>query len=404
MSAQGAFSARTMAVLVLVAVFAASVFVTLASFAPEWNSGQDGRAHALSRSATGYAAIVQLARATGEAAMVSRRVDPKLSFVVLTPEAPIALDEIDRRAWGAALIVLPKWYAAPDPAHRGWVTLAGMAKPEYLVQVLDEAAPKARLTRSEGQACVQLRFLGESAANAPLTTGPITGLQTLIGDDLEPVVVTADRRVIVARTPPRKDGPDIYVLSDPDFLNTQGVANADTARAALAMLDFLRHADTPLVFDVTLNGFENTRSLMRMALSPPLLAATLCLVAVAGLLGWRAAVRNGPAVAPERAIALGKRALAENAAALIGNSGRAPRMGWAYAQINGAKAAERYAPARGEREDLVPFLDRMGARRGASEKYSDLAAEASAAETRAQLLAAAQKLHAWMKEMLRASV
>ena len=135
------------------------------------------------------------------------------------------------------------------------------------------------------------------------------------------------------------------MLADPDFLNTQGISDIDTARLGMAMLNLAR-SDNGVVFDVTLNGLETARNLLRLALTPPLLGATLSLLAAAALLAWRSIMQIGAADRPGRAIALGKRALAENSAALIRIAGREHTMGWRYAVLTGATAAEQIGAPR----------------------------------------------------------
>ena len=54
-------------------------------------------------------------------------------------------------------------------------------------------------------------------------------------DDLEPFLVDGEGRMVLARL----SGSGVYVLSDPDFLNTQGVANLERARTGVAILQAL---------------------------------------------------------------------------------------------------------------------------------------------------------------------
>jgi hypothetical protein len=96
--------------------------------------------------------------------------------------------------------------------------------------------------------------------------------------------------VLVMREEPRT-----YVLADPDLLNTQGLKTLNGAKTAVALLDLIRARDTPVIFDLTQHGFTRPRSLLRLALEPPLLGATLVLLALAILAGIQAAVRFGPA-------------------------------------------------------------------------------------------------------------
>jgi hypothetical protein len=403
---RGAFSMRVALALVFVGVFSFSAFMALSAFAPELARGDDGRSHALSRSAIGFSGAVILARARGDVVNVRRGARGQASppLVVFTPETPPSADEVINRAYFGRLVVLPKWRAAPDMMHRGWVRRFGLYDSESLDPFFEEFAPNARIERVEGTGRPLLSYTYDEigpSAGAVLRAGAIESLQYLAGKVFEPVVTDSEGRIVLGRIY-YEDEP-IFVLADPDFLNNFGLADRDTARAGMAMLDLLRQRDAPFAFDVTLNGFERSRSLLRLALAPPFLAATLCLAAAAALMGWRAVSHGGPKAHEERAIALGKRALADNSAALLRIARRGHRMGWGYAQLIAAEAAARIGFSRSESSETIALLDRIGARHGLTRRYSELAAEASAAETPAAMLAAARELHAWKEEIIRAT-
>jgi hypothetical protein len=153
----------------------------------------------------------------------------------------------------------------------------------------------------------------------------------------------------------------------------------------------------PVVLDVSLNGLASGRNLLKLALSPPFLAATLCAVAAAALAGWQAAVRFGPRMRTGRAVALGAEALTENAAALIRMSGREHRMAARYAALVEARTARGVsAPADG----TASYLDGLGRRRPGLARWSELQAQAGAAKTREALLDAARRIHAWRREVV----
>jgi hypothetical protein len=290
----------------------------------------------------------------------------------------------------------------PMPNHPGWVQRMDIAPDRAVSAILSEIAPKAGIARAESATRPTVRFdrtspLGPKGST--LQAGNIPSLQTLYGEGLTPVVVAEDGRMILAQIADRP----VYVLADPDFLNTQGIADIANARVGMAVLDALRGDSEAIVFDVSMNGFARQRSLMRLAFQPPFLAATLSLAAAAALLAWRAVARSGPQAPPRRAIALGKRALAENSAALIRLARREHKMGGGYAMMTGAGLLELFGLGRSEGDEIIAVLDRVGAAQGVEARFSDLAKEAAAAQTGAQVLNAARKLHSWKEEMLRAT-
>jgi hypothetical protein len=400
--ARGGFSPTVMIAMVLVGVFSFAAFITLSAFAPELSSGRDGRAHALSNSAVGFAGAVRLARATfGDVVSVGRRVNDPTRYdglVVLSPEHGFSPEALGPAMGASTLIVLPKWAVMPDLLHRGWVLRAGAYDPAQVSAMVGDFAPGAVVAQAEGVVTPRLTdYYSQGVA-----TGPIQSLQTISGAGLTPIVVDQEGRPIVVRVDAYEDQ-DVYILADPDFLNTQGVANLATARAGMSILQRVHTRGQPIVFDVTMNGLGSSRSMLRLAFEPPFLGATLAIAVAAGLLGWRAASRAGPAAPRRRAIALGKAALADNSAALLRLTGRARKLGPGYARLIGAQLAEELSGARKDEAEAAAWLDRVAAANGVEGRFSELARQAEAAKSSIQVLEAAQKLHAWKQEMERAT-
>jgi hypothetical protein len=306
----------------------------------------------------------------------------------------VTREHLDRFRGYATLIILPKWSTSPLAEHPGWVTRHSAESESTVLEPLAEIAPHAKLLREKGSArfTVQVNNIGHQS-------GEITELQSLSGGELISLVQTSGGRTLLAQVANRKD---VFVLADPDFLNTQGIADRNTADAALAMIQTI-YEEGPIAFDVTLNGLETARNLLRVALTPPLLGATLALFAAAALLAWRVIMQTGPRVRQGRAIALGKRALAENSAALIRLAGREHTMGWRYAALTASTAAEQIGTARTESAETFAMLDRVGVTQGLSTSFSALASEAANARNPAEVTAAARQLYSWTEEMLRAT-
>jgi hypothetical protein len=288
------------------------------------------------------------------------------------------------------LIVLPKWSTTPDPGHLGWVQKEGLLPADQVTSILQRTM---KLTRRDG--LTQPVLDGPFVGAAPYPLGPIDHLQTLDpGQDRVLMADEAGRAVLVqldART---------TVLSDPDILNNQGLASVDTAQAATAILDACRGAQGPVVFDVTLNGFKRSRSVLRLALEPPFLGATLCALAAALLMGAHAAVRFGAPAPDAAALALGKAALVENAAVLIELAKREPAMASRYVDVVRRAAVKALGlPAATTAARIDRALDAATPPTGAS--FSTLAAEAVTVRTGADLLDLARRLHRRRLEITR---
>ncbi len=398
-SAGGPFTARTGLFVALVGVFAFCALAVLGAYAPDLRGGDNGGAHALSRSAIGYAGIVRALKLQNEPVLVNRAPTARAEgagLMVVTPSP--AADEDDVAGLGFAgpvLIVLPKWFAPPDPHHRGWVAKGVLVEPRLLPKTALMADPG--LVRARGVSRPMLRALGRPfRLGATIVEGPVDRLQTLSPKGWRSVLIDQSGATVLARAPDRP----IFLLTDPDLLNTHGLENLDTLGSALTLLRALRAGDGPIIFDVRLNGLGRGRSVLRLLFQPPLLAVTLCLAAAAGLAGVQAACRFGPIRRRPRAIALGKQALVDNSAALIRMAGRESHMAGRYALATRDLAARAVgAPRDLVGSALVAFLDRIGDQRGAVGRLSTLSEAAALASDRDSVTAASRKLFQWRQGM-----
>ena len=395
------FSVRTVLALILVGVFSLSALAVLSAYAPDLRNGDDGGAHALSKSAVGFAGTARLLRDSGLPVVLSRgplHQGSENGLLILTPQPSQDAEAIAAvHHDGVTLIVLPKWAVTPLPRKPAWVQAQQFFPTEFVARPLDvDGKPSAEVARRQAVAAPRLRRPNGALVGANLA--PVAGLQTLSGEDWVPVIVDEHQRAVLAMHAKTR----VYVLSDPDLLNTHGLTRLENARAAVRMLRTIWPHDGPVIFDLTLPGFSRPRSLMRLMLEPPLLGATLALLAAAGLVAYQAMVRFGPAKQSGRAIALGKLALADNSAGLIRLAGREHHMAGPYALLVRAAVTRAIgAPRNLEGAELDAFLDRLGATVGTGTAYTALAAEARAARTPGDLLRVARNLHRWKLEMTR---
>jgi hypothetical protein len=414
---KGLFSPKVVLGMIVAGVFAFSAFVVLSTYAPDLQSGDNGRAHALSRSAIGYGGMVRLLRNLGEPVIVSRRdlrrEEPAL--IIFTPESNLSRDAYVKAAQlsSRTLVVLPKWTGGLDPRHPGWVGGLEPVVPRDLAGLLKAIGiPKASTTIDKDAAPQRLIGAPDSPAEGlVLETGPIRNLQTLSGPGLTPVLVDGKGRMVLARRAPT----ETYVLADPDLLNTMGLKDVRTARAGVEILRALRddrsgiyRRDTgrTIAFDATLNGFARSQSILKLAFEAPFVGATLCLVAAALLMGLHAAARFRAVRRGERALALGKDALIDNSAGLIRMARREPALAPRYAELQRAAAVRalggaRYGGSRLEGQALTDFLDRQGQRFGAADSASALDEETRTVRSLGDLMKVAVKWHQWRLEMTR---
>lgn len=429
-----AFSTRVVLALVAVGVVAFAGFLVLTAYAPDMRDGQgDGGAHALSRSAVGYAAVVRLLQAEGVPTVISRSDRPPSSglwVITLEPEGTEAAELLDARGAPTTLVVLPKWRIVPHESRPGWVRNAGLLDPTgglnaLLGGLMAQAAPVRMsadgsrgelpdgteidiapgkpevptwIARRRGASPIQLAGTGSLfRAGSRIDFARVSDLQTIAAPLVTPVLVDQFGGTVLGQLgEPRRH---VYVLSDPDLLNTQGLRDLQNARSAHLLVRSLS-AGQGVSFDVTLHGYARGRTLLRAAFEPPFLAATLCLTAAALLMGFHAAVRFGPVARSGRVFALGKTALADNAAGLIALAGREARYLPAYAADTcTAVAREIGAPRDLAGAALDAFLDRVGRTLNTAEPWTTLNADAHDAHAPREAADVAVRLHRWRRDM-----
>jgi hypothetical protein len=319
----------------------------------------------------------------GQAAVISRAALPQgrtEGLLIATPEPGAGADVASLGFGGPILVILPKWSVAPDPSNSSWALKAGLV-PTAMMPFKDALAPVSVQRRSGVGRPTLFGADGTPLQGAAMSPGPIDSLQTLNANGWIPVLTDETGAVVMAEAPSTR----IFVLADPDLLNTQGLANLDTFAVGSTIVRALRNGDGPVIFDVTLNGYKSDRNPLRLLFDPPFLAVTLCLVAALALAGLQSGFRFGPVRRPQRALALGKEALTDNSAQLT------------------QKAAARAvgAPRELTGEALTAFLDRMGAQRGQTDRLSGMTAEAASVGGRSGLTALAARLYRWRLEMTR---
>jgi hypothetical protein len=390
--AEGPFRPATIGLIVAIGILAFAGMLILGAYAPDLRSGRNGGGHALSNAATGFGGIVQLARATGRNPLILRDeafLDTE-DLVVLTPEtgATDMTKALAQRTTKPTLVVLPKWNTVADPKHTGWVRSRGL-RPAWDPQRVLAPARRLRIQRHGGDG--PLLTVPGHAPREMRFTAP-EQVQTVAGEGLKPIVTDSAGRAVLVQF---GDAP-LYLLADPDLLSNHGMADRRQAAAALAMLDFLNSTGAgSITFDVTLNGLGRTRSPLRLMFDPPFLAATLAIAAAMLLAGLQAISRFGPSRRPERAIAFGKAALIDNAAALVRQARREERLGGRYAEMIRDKAVTVFGvPARLRDSAVTEYLDKLDGRAS----FSALASAAALARSRQELLTAAQALHRWQGE------
>ena len=147
------------------------------------------------------------------------------------------------------------------------------------------------------------------------------------------IILKIDGHVVLIQL----EGTQTYVLSEPDLVNTMAFKTQGGAQLTNAIIDeviydastFAMAAD----FDVSLHGIENNRNIIKLMVTPPFLAATLCLLAAGGLVAWQGFNRFGDPARLRPDYAQGPVSLAQTAAEFMGIANRAHKTGEDYAAL-----------------------------------------------------------------------
>jgi hypothetical protein len=364
-----AFNARTVLGLVLFGALAFFLMLWFIATGQTDSGSNNGDAHAASRGITGYSALADILKAQGYEVRLSRNVGAleKEGLLILTPPLWADGKELakiieDRRYIGPTLLILPKWYAVRAPktvvgAKDGWVVLGGTGKPGWLGEMgkdfnlTAETAPlKGGLADWSGLGASG--DLPDDKQVQALGSGPLVNLvhdsggRDLVSylDDGGCYPVLDEAAGVPARDTSECDTDrwNVTVVAEPDLFDNYGMADRSRALLATRIVELTREdQDIPIVFDLTLNGLGRTQNLLKLAFTPPFLAATLCLMIAMLVVGWRAFRRFGPPVAEGRAIAFGKQRLVANSAGFIQRTRRLHLLAEPFIQMTARNLARQ---------------------------------------------------------------
>ncbi|MDZ4307665.1 DUF4350 domain-containing protein [Allopontixanthobacter sp.] len=355
------FNPKVMLALVLfgaLAFFATLYFIGTG----QTGGGNDGGGHAVGRGLNGFAALAELLEDDGYEITLSRSPGALTgeSLLILTPPAFMEAGDLadvieDRRLAGPTLVILPKWNVAEIPDEwdvekdTGWVLLSGASEPYWLEELQGDLAMEGTVKQLP-QSGMQWRGLGMNGNLPDAQSLSISGerIRPLIRDSLGKTLAGylddggyyPDMADAAGIAPTESDDEAILekwgvvFVAEPDLLNNYGMADARRAELAREIVALtMEYGELPITFDLTQSGLGGTQNLLTLAMKPPFLAATLCLLIAMLVVGWRAFRRFGPPASEGRAIAFGKRQLVANSAGLIQRTRRMHLLTAPYAEM-----------------------------------------------------------------------
>ncbi len=429
----GPFTKRTVLALVIASFLAFLALLALIGAGQTSRQSNDGGSHASANGLNGYSGLVELLRIRGEDVTISRSPSGFNTdgLLVLTPPMNAEAEDIqqildDRYYTGPTLIILPKWFAqrVQDDitddvrVEDGWVNLLFTAEPDWIEnldapygltvtrpwiktpnnedaidvdEIAEELPDETRETVEEVVAIANAASGNDEELPKQNWSGlglsgdlPDGRYVSAASSPAHSALITAEDGTILASSVMGEEDSDFFIdaypvtiIVEPDLANNYGLADRQRAAATVAIVQDLTYDwTTDITFDVSLNGLGGSENLLTLAFRPPFLAATLCLILALVIVGWRAFIRFGPAVAESRAIAFGKRRLVSNGAGLILRARRLRLLADPYIALTTRRIGRRLGIRRATTETISetlalrfpqeqPLIDRAAALRNA---------------------------------------
>ncbi|BEV11810.1 hypothetical protein ATDW_23060 [Asticcacaulis sp. DW145] len=326
------------------------------------------------------------------------------------------------------LVVAPKWAAGPMPSHPRWDINPSFQSPNSVFAQLALLSPvRKKAVQEDGETRYKITYqrLNYALGRAPLgryksyalspaegqktltkayTSGRIRGLQSLSGPNLTPLLLGPDGEVLLSRVnamPGEKPfKAPVYLLSEPDLMDNQMLADAERVAGALSIIKAIAPGAKTVAFDVTYNDLAYEQDLLHHVSRVPFIGVPLCLLVLAVAMLWSAYSRFGPAHDPSTDTPHGRgvTVLADNAARLIAKAGREPKLAPAYAQLVRDQALKALGLGR-HSAGPDELAERLSEKHNTPERYSALRAEADRLSNPMQLLSWARRLHAWKHQI-----
>ena len=390
------FSGATMGIVAAIGILVFTAIFALLAWSPDLANKDRAGAHPYSSSALGYGGLMRLLEQDGQTVSVSRLAGTR-SFadgmlVMTIPTSGFSrTDNFDVELVSEpALYVLPKWRGRIDREKPTWQADTDLLLPFIVRNLLQDFDEDAEIERLSDPASIATPF-------GPQAPKFEDNMQVIKSDYLEPVISVTDG-TLLARIPDSS----IYILSDPDVMNTFGLAERENARFALGLMDWLKdYRSQPIIFDATLHGFERSESLLRLIFDAPFLGATLVSFATMLLIGWAAFIRFGPPHKEARNISFGKKALAESSAGLISMSRREGRQAPNYLRLTKRYMLRLFGlPIAMSDEDFARTFDRIAKQKELNSNWTEQAQQLEhPAQGRNDVRDKAAALWRWRKEM-----
>jgi hypothetical protein len=356
-----------------------------------------------SRSAIGHAGIADVLQRLGAPVIKSRDGSAdklgKDGVLVLAEPRPNAISEPALRALldaRAVLLVLPKWTGRASEQNPGWLATAEEKPPSQAQWVLNLVASGGEVVREPQTPVWNTNLL----QRRPQLETPV---QLMRSAALRPII-GAPAGILVGELNQKRS---VWVLADPDMIANHGIAQAENAALALAIINRLRGRNGPVVFDETIHGFvAQPANPLALLFEFPFVVATIQVVAALALLLWATMARFGAPQSAPPPLSAGRQGLLQNVAQLITFAGHGQVIVRRYVQETVRETARQLHAPRGlSGQGLAAWLTRVGLARGVTVDCAAVIGEVEQLPDRRRadltpLVRIARDIHRWRREIV----
>ncbi len=356
--------------------------------------------NAYSYSAVGHRAFVELLERVDIDVTVSRhrsaqKASDKRPLLLLEPSRGSGFDlrheEHTKDIVTAAIrndvpivVALPKWWVAEATDDERWAHRIEAVDPYERGEALGTVS--TALIEAG-----QLDYVGALTVDTPAA---VNGRAHIAGVAARPEVSLSPAQVLTAQAEleplitldgdadqilfARMRGTKVYLLSDPDLINTMGIGAGDHAAIALTIVADLLAAEGVVIDEVS-HGFERVETIWEELFRFPLVLLTLHLAGLLALALWTALVRFGKPEARPPRVPSGKQTLLDNTATLLALGRHAGYGAKRYFETTLRALSRSYGiPPEASEEVRIAQLAAIARRRGSTTDLATLASEVEA--------------------------
>jgi len=418
------FSNRTLVAIVAVALVTFVLGLVLAAFSGDLFGRLSADHNSYSWSLIGHHALTRFLERTGINVVVCRnsglyRSGSAFPLLLLEPvrcsdatdppprpEAGSRLKTVldNARETGATLVLaFPKYEVSPSKDEPRWISHCNLITSKKLEAFAHENdlfayTPDGILTSRH--ASLHNVNGGPLGIERPAVEINVSA-QILNAKAFTEPLLWCDEGVLIGRITRDDDPARIYLVSDPDLFNNDGLGRGDHAVLIHSLLAGELGVEG-VIIDESLHGYSSGDSLMPRIMSFPMVLIVIHTLLAVSLLAWSASRRFGKPLEPPPALPPGKVLLLDNTARLLLSAGNHSAAVQRYLQVTMASAAGRFfLPEGTSRSSLMKQLKTLAEMRGLPFDLEDINREARNKNLGpAGALRLAHRIHSWRAALM----